>query len=113
MEIKKHRLIKISLVEKLLIFVHVYLPCLARVCKWGKRREFMRLYNEGKRKIDRDFNVIRMVKNLNFLKIFMMNNLMSDKVRWQVAHCEKNIIMLDTGSSGSQEDDADTNEEEA
>ena len=42
----------------------------------------MRLYNEGKKKIDRDLNVIRLVKNLNFLKIFMNNNLMNEKVKW-------------------------------
>lgn len=102
LEIKKHKLIKIPTKEKLLMFFHVYIPqCISKLFSWRKKESFLRLYNEGKQKIDRDLNVIRLVKNLNFLKIFMNNNLMSEKVRWQVAHCEKNTIRIDTDSPTS------------
>ena len=84
------------------MFFHVYIPqCISKLFSWRKKESFLRLYNEGKQKIDRDLNVIRLVKNLNFLKIFMNNNLMSEKVRWQVAHCEKNTIRIDTDSPTS------------
>ena len=80
------------------MLIHYCLPFLQKMCIWEKRNNMMKLYNEGKRRIDRDLNVIRLVKNLNILKIFITNNLMNDKVRWQVAHCDKNIINIDTES---------------
>ena len=82
-EIRKHKLIKVSTSEKLLVLFHAYIPVfISNFFSWDKKVQLLRLYNEGKKKIDRDLNVIRLVKNLNFLKIFMNNNLMSDKVRW-------------------------------
>lgn len=60
-EVKKHRLIKITKSEKILMFIHVYLPCLSRLFKWHKRDQLVKLYNLGKKKIDRNLNVIRLV----------------------------------------------------
>ena len=71
----------------------------------------MRLYSEGKKKIDRDLNVIHVIRNLNFLKIFMRNNLMNEKIKWQVAHCEKNTINLDSGESDTSYEETDEEEE--
>ena len=73
----------------------------------------LRLYNEGKKKIDRDLNLIRLVKNLNFLKIFMNNHLLNEKVKWQVAHCNKNTIRIDTDSpsNGSDKESGDGGDE--
>ena len=59
----------------------------------------------GKKKIDTNLNVIRLVQNLNFIKIFTRKTLLTEKVRWQVAHCEKNRINLDSESLSEDSQD--------
>jgi len=66
--VKKHKLIKITNTEKFLMFIFVYLPFLSKLFEWRKREQFVKLYNLGKKKIDKNLSVIRLIRNLNFIE---------------------------------------------
>ena len=50
------------------MFIFVYLPFLSKLFEWRKREQFVKLYNLGKKKIDKNLSVIRLIRNLNFIE---------------------------------------------
>jgi len=55
------------------------------------------------------FNMIKIIKNIKYMKIFMKNSLMSPEVKQSLAHAEKNFINLD----GSQDSSSDNTSRES
>jgi hypothetical protein len=50
------------------------------------------------------FNMIKIIKNIKYMKILMKNSLMSPEVKQSLAHAEKNFINLDGSKESSSED---------
>lgn len=98
-KIKNHKMIYISTFEKLCNFLFYYIPFLKFICKWKKSRDLVLLYRKGKKKIDKELNVVRLVNNLNIIKTFMKNSILTEKMQWLVAHSANNVIDLDCSSS--------------
>ena len=94
-EIQKHRLIRISLKDSILLFLHDRLVCLQWFSCWKKKAQFQKLFKEGKLRIEKDLNIIKLVRNLKRLKILMKSSLMTKQVKFQIAHNIKNCIDLD------------------
>ena len=59
------------------------------------------MLNEGSEKIDINLDVVKMIKSVKKLKILMENLFMTDEVKKQIKHSEKNILNL---SSEENED---------
>lgn len=55
----------------------------------------MKLYNQGKLRIEKDLNIIKLVRNIKRLKILMKCSLLTKDVKFQIAHSVKNCIDLD------------------
>jgi len=85
------------------MLIFFYLPFLKYICCWKKSSDLVLLYKIGKRKIDNELNVKKLIKNLNIMKIFMKNNILTENVRWKVAHCEKNVIDLEDNYCSSDD----------
>jgi len=68
--------------EKLLLFFYFHLPCLKYICKWKKAKDLELLYKKGKKKIEQELNVIRLIRNMNFIKIFMKNSVLTEKITY-------------------------------
>ena len=50
------------------------------------------MLNEGSEKIDINLDVVKMIKSVKKLKILMENLFMTDEVKKQIKHSEKNIL---------------------
>lgn len=59
--------IHLSTLEKFLILPHIYIPGLNRISCWKKRYEMTRLYERGKRKLEQDMNIFRVINRLNYI----------------------------------------------
>ena len=55
----------------------------------------MKLFNEGKLRIEKDLNIIKLVRNIKRLKILMKSSLLTQDVKFQIAHSVKNCIDID------------------
>ena len=64
-------------------------------CLWKKRAKFTTLYDEGYKRIKKMFNMVKIIKNIKYMKILMKNSLMSPEVKQSLEHAEKNFINLD------------------
>jgi len=72
----------------------------------------IKLYKKGKKKIDNELNIIRLIQSHNIIQLFMKNNILNDKIRWMVAHCDKNIIDLECSHDQSSSDISETSKKE-
>ena len=59
------------------------------------------MLDEGSEKLDINLDVVKIIKSLKKLKILMENSFLTDEVKKQIKHSEKNILIL---SSDENED---------
>ena len=64
-KIKEHRVIQINLKDQALMLLNMYLPCLKLVCRCKPMSSYFQLFAKGKKKIDKELNVVRLIKNVN------------------------------------------------
>ena len=60
-----------------------------------------RSQKEEEKKINKEMNMVKLIKGLRNIKILMKNSMMSKEVRKQLMHVDKNVINLDTSSEDS------------
>jgi hypothetical protein len=59
------------------------------------------LYKEGSDRLDKETNLVAIVKKLRHFEIILENSLLnSDQRKFDVAHAEKNVIDLDNDKPG-------------
>ena len=52
------------------------------------------MFNEGTEKLEDHLDIVKIVKSLKKLKIVMENSFMTEDVKKQIKHSEKNLIYL-------------------
>ena len=67
-DIKYHREIRISLLDKIFLFIHTNSRCIRRYSCWKKKNLLTALYKQAQSKILKDLNVYHIVKRLNQLE---------------------------------------------
>lgn len=60
-----------------------------------------KLYWIGKKKVERNFNYIEIVKKLRIYQLYF-DTIMDQETQWQIQHCDKNIIDLQDSDITSQ-----------
>ena len=55
----------------------------------------IKMYEEGIYKIEKDLNLVRLVKMLKRINILMRNSLMTSKIDFEIAHQPDNCLDLD------------------
>ena len=84
------------------------LGCFCSKCCFPKRDKLQTLYSEGEDKINRELDIVKILKTLRDIKIFLKSTTMNDKdTKFSVKHAPKNLLNLDTSI-----DESDNNEEE-
>lgn len=78
-ELQKHRLIRLSLRDHILLFIHNNLGAVIcqKVCLWKKKDKLQKLYSQGQKRIEKDLNLVKLVRNLKRIQILMKNSLMT------------------------------------
>ena len=57
--------------------------------------------NKGIIKINKEFNIVKIVRSLRHMKILLKNSLINEQIQFEIYHYQKNIINIDE----SQDDD--------
>ena len=58
----------------------------------------LKVLNEGKERIEKELNIVKIMKSVRDIKILMKHYMMSTDVRFQVAHSVKNFIDIEIDS---------------
>jgi hypothetical protein len=61
-KIRRHHQIRFSNCEKVLLFFHIYVPCLRYAKCWQKGEKFLRLYRRGITKISAELNILNVFR---------------------------------------------------
>jgi len=103
--IQKHKVIKMKLLDSIRLFFCQ--GCLGKLnCGFWKNRDlFVKLQKEGTDRIDKELDILRLIKNLRNMKILLRNSIMDDKAKFWVNHSDKKIIDLDGNSKTDQSND--------
>ena len=92
---EKNRTIKLSLYDNVMLYISNTLGCLCFCDKvWPKKKKLQKMFEDGSEKLDSHLDVVKIVKSLKKLKILMENTMMTEDVKKQIKHSEKNIIYL-------------------
>ena len=89
--------------DNLLLFLHNNIVCV-RLCPWKKSVKLRKLYSEGRSRILKDLNLVKLVRNLKRMKNLMKNSLMTKQIEFELVHNFKNVIDID--SAEQENDDA-------
>jgi hypothetical protein len=99
---KKHRVISLKIVDKLILFFGNRLGCWPPKRIWYKQRPLKRLYNEGKTRMDEMLDVSKILREIRATKILLEHGFLSEAVKKRIDHTEVNLIDLEEELSDSQ-----------
>ena len=101
---QKHKHIRIKFWENMLLFISdSCLSCLIPHKLWHKKKKLVRLLNEGRKRIEKELDIVKILKSLRDIKISMKNSLMTPEIKYQISHCEKNFIDIEIDKDESSE----------
>lgn len=61
------------------------------------------MLHDGKRRIEKELDILKIMKSIRNVKILMKNSLLSPDVKFQIAHADKNVIDLELSEESSSE----------
>ena len=91
-ESRKHYTIALRFKDHLFLFLSQFVFC-GKNC-WSRKDKFTYLYDESCEKLDKQFNVIKILKNLKRTKILVKNSLMTPHIKTHIEHNPSNLIWL-------------------
>ena len=103
--IKKNQVIKISASQSLKMLLQSSIPC----CEMDQKY-LWKLYTKGQERIETEFNLVKIIKSLRNLKIFIQNTSMDQETKFKVQNSGKNNINIDTDDEKSQNRSQDSEE---
>jgi hypothetical protein len=107
-EIDKHRFIKISIKDSVMLYVSEILGrCFCDFC-WSKKKKLQKLKAQGADKIEGELNIVKIMNYLRNFKVVLKNSLLTKDVKDKIKHTGKNLIELDSGSSSEAPISEDT-----
>ena len=77
-------------------------------CKslWDKKDYYQKLYDVGSEKMEKELDIVRLIKQIRYMKILMKHSLMSSRVRYELTHSDKNLINVDTSEDEEETKDS-------
>ena len=79
-------------------------------CLWWKKSRLETLYEKGQEKIEKELDIVKLVKNLRYMKILLRSSLMSKKMKFDIMHAQKNLIELSEEEEEEPQDKKDGQE---
>lgn len=84
----QHKSINVTLFQSSSLYLRntlaEYFPIL-----FEKRTQLQKLYEVGTEKLDHEMNLVKIVKNLKFLRILMKKHLTDEKLQFEIRHDKK------------------------
>ena len=103
-EIAKHKKISIKFVDHFFLYLYQIAPWFNFT--WKRKSKFVSLYKQGCEKVEKQMNVIKLLKTLTQVKVIIGSSMMTNTVKHYINHCEENVINL-SDTEESVEDSPD------
>ena len=85
------------MIDTIEIFVSNMLGCSKFKFLWQDSK-LIKLFDKASEKIDKELNVVKVIRNLRNLKILIKNTFMNDEMKEEIKYSNKNIIDLEESS---------------
>lgn len=96
--LNNHQVIKLSKKQSCKLYFMSLLGC----CFCGrKKNRLWRLYTEGQDRIEKEFDLVKIIKSIRNIKVIMKHKLMNEKLKLEVKHSEKSVIDVESTPSDS------------
>lgn len=105
-EVERHRIIKFSFKDKICYYLYNQFGKLF-VCSffcWKNRKQITHVIDEAQDRLDAELNIVKMIQSLRNMKVLLKSSLMTEDVKFQIAHSQKNFINLDVTDSSTESD---------
>ena len=99
-----HRAIKLHYKDNICLYISNILGCLFPSLLWPNKKKFQKMYMLTKKKLNKELNIIKLIKNLRNQKILAKNSLLTNEVKAQINHQEKNLLNLEDTSDFDSND---------
>ena len=93
--ISKHRIIKVRLLDSICTFLCKGSLSFLNCGLWKKRDKFIYLFREGRKRIDKELDIVKLIKNVQNTQILLRSSVMDSRTRFLVDHSDKKVIDLD------------------
>lgn len=71
-------------------------------CLFSRRTKLQKLYEIGSEKLEGEMNIVKIIKNLKFLRVLMKKHLADENLQFEIRHDPKNVIDLDAKTEESE-----------
>jgi len=90
----QHIPINVSLMSSTRLYIR---RCLADNLPWcfKERTKLQKLYEVGQEKLEVEMDIVKIIKNLKFLRILMKQYVADEEMQFKIRHDPKNVIDLD------------------
>ena len=99
-----NRYIKLSTCQSLSLYFKNFFSFL---CRPPKTDKLWRLYEEGAERIDKEFDIAKIIKTTRNLNTFVKARMMDVRSKIELQHSSKNVIDLDCSASESVSEESD------
>lgn len=101
-EMLTHRIIALRVQDTFFLFLDKFWGCSCFRSLRKNHSKFSRIFESGKKRLDSELNVIKMINNLRNTRILLKSTLMKEpEIELKIKHDPKNIIDLDVPSDDS------------
>ena len=87
-EVNLHRVPRLGAQDKCCLLTSTALGRCFPGCCWPKYRKLRRLYGEGMERIDRELDIVKIIKTLRMAKIFLKSSLVTPDIKFAIQHAE-------------------------
>jgi hypothetical protein len=77
-----------------------YFPCF-----FDFETPIQRLFERGQERLEKEMDIIKMIKSLRNIKIFLKSKLLDPRTNMKIKHHLKNLISVDTSSESSSSEE--------
>jgi hypothetical protein len=111
-EVKRHKTVILSIKNNIILYlVRQFEGCLKTRfynCISEKNSQLLFLWNSAQEKIENDLDVIRIIKHLREIRIAVSNQMINEKMKFQINHHHRNVINIEN-EDHLDSDDSDVN----
>ena len=95
---KKNRHIKLSRNQ----FCSLYFLNMFKVCMYNRDNLLWRLYEDGQGRLEKEFDIVRIIRNIRNMKIFLKTTIMNKQTQVMLQNQKSNIIDIDSSTVTSE-----------
>jgi hypothetical protein len=81
-ELNKHRYMDIKNSDWIRLYISRIMGCFFPVFCFRKKAIFERLYDRGQERIEKELDIVKIIKSIRNIKILMKNSFMDDEIRY-------------------------------